>query len=107
MLLSPFDLKGWVYLATAYSSTANEILGRGPLEYRDKRKVADAQRSAFHCYVRALKLYPAANLDEEDKQEMSSLLFNNFALHCQAIISGIYFLANIRPYSQLIFALST
>ncbi len=77
-------------MATAYSSTANEILGRTVIEYREKRKVIDAQRSGFHCYVRAIKLYFNSNITEQEKLEAAALLWNNFALHCQSIISGFF-----------------
>ena len=80
-------------MATAYSSTANEILGRTVIEYRERRKVIDAQRSGFHCYIRAIKLYQSTNISEQERIDSASFLWNNFALHCQSIISGLnYFL---------------
>lgn len=74
-------------LANAYAASANEILGKAVVEYREKRKVADFQKCAYHCFIRASKLMPSP-IDDAKNVQLSALLWNNLALLCQSIVSA-------------------
>ncbi|KAJ3276344.1 Histone transcription regulator 3 [Terramyces sp. JEL0728] len=90
LALKPFDMDAWISLATCYTALAYEILSANITSYTDRLKVADYQKCAFHCFVRATKLerMERPKMSKYDLEQNGSILWSNFALLCQSIISG-------------------
>jgi hypothetical protein len=55
-----------------------------------KRKIADAQKSAFHCFVRALKLAHLSHQKPQDLHALASNLLHPMATLCESIVAGIF-----------------
>lgn len=57
LCLRPYDFDAWLSLAHCYTVKITDALTLGPIEgTREKRKIIDLQKRAFHCFIRASKL---------------------------------------------------
>ncbi|KAI8911678.1 hypothetical protein EDD86DRAFT_274698, partial [Gorgonomyces haynaldii] len=76
LYLRPYESDAWRMLAQCYHLCSNELLNANPTETaKDRKKISDLQKRAFHCFNAALKLLSYPGLIKWTNKQVSQIWF--------------------------------